>query len=303
MFFYFNLLKYFWGMCIFKIYFAVICMYFVVSGVALCEEEETGAMRITSETNRPSADCVIKGADEQKDKENRREIGIGETVKLTFRGKGVNKKSKVTWSIKGKGARLAVAGPIAFLTADLIMADNNVTIRAQIPDRPPATISFKIKKPTHLTAKKSDFQKGANNNAFALIGKLIVTVHPTSVSFADCGIIERDGGMVLDTNARPPFQPNRHNPGGNGDPPDTRNEFGDKVYLKLPFNLISGFNGLCRWTWLCDYKVTKLNKLVKQIEQIFTVSRVNSKTRPGKKTCIGTITKFKVGFSAEFEEP
>lgn len=278
-------------------------MYFVVSGIAICEEEETGAMSITSETERPSADCVIKDADEKKDKENRRKIGIGETVKLTFRGKGVNKNSKVTWSIKGKGARLKKRGPNATLTADLIMADNNVTIRAQVPDRPPATISFEIKKPTHLTARRLNFQKGSNNDAFAFIGALIVTVHPTSVSFADCGIIERDGGMVLDPNARPPFKPNPHDPGKNGDPPDKRNQFDDKVSLKVPFSLISGFNGLCRWTWLCNYKVIKLNKLVQQIKQIFTVSRFNSKKRPGKKTCRGTITKFNVEFSADFEEP
>lgn len=240
-------------------------MHFVMVGVAVCVEEESGAMSITSETTYPSADCVIKGANEKKDRENRRTIGIGETVNLTFRGKGVNEKTKATWSIKGKGAKLQESGTTATLTADLIMEDNNVTIKAEVPDRPPATISFQIKKPTHLIAKKVDFQKGSNNDRFAFIGKLIVTVHPTSVSFANCGIIEKDGGTVLDPDKPPPFKVQPHNPGNIGDPPNKRNEFDDEVMLTMDFNLISGLKGLCRWTWLCNYKVTKLDKLIQQI--------------------------------------
>lgn len=66
----------------------------------------------------------------------------------------MNKNTKVTWTKKGKGATLNARGTTATLMADLIMENNNVTVKAEAEDFPPAEITFNIKKPTRLTGKK-----------------------------------------------------------------------------------------------------------------------------------------------------
>lgn len=68
---------------------------------------ENRMLEITSQTENPSADCIIKKLI-KKDK-GRKEIGIGEIVTLTLTRKGgkpLNKNTKVTWTKKGKGATL-----------------------------------------------------------------------------------------------------------------------------------------------------------------------------------------------------
>ena len=65
----------------------------------------------------------------------------------------MNKNTKVTWTKKGKGATLNGRGTTATLMADLIMENNNVTVKAEAEDFPPAEITFNLKKPTRLTGK------------------------------------------------------------------------------------------------------------------------------------------------------
>lgn len=209
---------------------------------------------------------------------------------------------KVTWTKKGNGATLKGRGTTATLTADLIMENNNVTVKAEADDFPPAEITFNIKKPTHLTGKKGEESGKQSNIGFGIIGSIIITVHPTSVSFARCGIIEKDGGTVIDPKARPPFDVNDHDPGNNGNPPNARNEIFDKVTLVMFFNAISKLNGTCRWTWLCNYEATQIKKRIEQIQQTFTVTRTNDPKFPKQKNCSGTITKFKVPFSVKATE-
>lgn len=135
----------------------------------------------------------------KKDKA-RKEIGTGEIVTLTLTRKGgkpLNKNTKVAWTKKGNEATLRGRGTNATLTADLIMENNNVTIKAEADDFPPAEISFNIKKPTHVTGKKREKYGKQSNIGFGIIGSIIITVHPTSVSFARCGVIEKDGGTVM----------------------------------------------------------------------------------------------------------
>lgn len=50
----------------------------------------------------------------------------------------MNKNTKVTWTKKGKGATLNGRGTTATLMADLIMENNNVTVKAEAEDFPPA---------------------------------------------------------------------------------------------------------------------------------------------------------------------
>lgn len=125
-----------------------------------------GMLEIKSETDNPSADCVIKKLNEKKDKA-RKEIGIGEivTLTLTFQGgKPLNKNTRVIWTKKGKGAKLRDNGTNATLTADLIMEDNSVTVTAKADDFPPAEMTFKIKEPAHLTGKKGKRSMIARNS-------------------------------------------------------------------------------------------------------------------------------------------
>lgn len=129
---------------------------------------ESRMLEITSQTEKPSADCIIKKLNEKKDKA-RKEIGIGEIVTLTLTRKGgklLNKNTKVTWTKKGNGATLKGRGTTATLTADLIMENNNVTVKAEADDFPPAEITFNIKKPTHLTGKRE--KNPASNQILAL---------------------------------------------------------------------------------------------------------------------------------------
>ena len=106
----------------------------------------------------------------------------------------MNKNTKVTWTKKGKGATLNGRGTTATLMADLIMENNNVTVKAEAEDFPPAEITFNLKKPTRLTGKKGEEYSNQSNIGFGITGYIIITVHPTSVSFSNCGIIEKDGG-------------------------------------------------------------------------------------------------------------
>ncbi len=265
---------------------------------------ENRMLEITSQTENPSADCIIKKLNKKKDKA-RKEIGIGEIVTLTLTRKGgkpLNKNTKVTWTKKGNGATLKGRGTTATLTADLIMENNNVTVKAETDDFPPAEITFNIKKPTHLTGKKGEKYSNQSNIGFGITGCIIITVHPTSVSFARCGVIEKDGGTIIDPKARPPFEVGDHDPGNNGDPPNLRNEFDDHVTLVMLFNAISKLNGTCRWTWLCNYEATQIKKRIEQIQQTFTVTRTNDPKFPKQKNCSGTITKFKVLFSVKATE-
>lgn len=266
-----------------------------------------GMLEITSQTKKPSADCVIKKLNVKKDKA-RKEIGIGEIVELTLAfkgGKPLNKNTRVTWTKKGKGAKLKGAKTQATLTADLIMEDNSVTVTAKADDFPPAEITFNIKKPTLLTGekgKKETEYRRVTDAGFGVYGEIIVTVHPTSVSFAKCGVIEKDGGTVLDPKAKPPFKVKDHDPGNDGRPPDNRNEFTDHVQLAYLFNTIAKLNGTCRWAWLCNYEVTQLKKRIEQIQQIFTITRTNRPGFPNQKNCSGTVSKFGVSFSIKSVE-
>lgn len=262
---------------------------------------ENRMLEITSQTENPSADCIIKKLNKKKDKA-RKEIGIGEIVTLTLTRKGgkpLNKNTKVTWTKKGKGATLNGRGTTATLMADLIMENNNVTVKAEAEDFPPAEITFNIKKPTRLTGKKGEEYSNQSNIGFGITGYIIITVHPTSVSFSNCGIIEKDGGTVLDPKETPPFKLNDHDPGNKGDPPNLRNELDDHVTLVMLFNTIAKLNGTCKWTWLCNYEATQIKKRIEQIQQTFTVTRTNDPEFPKQKNCSGTVTKFKVPFSVK----
>ncbi|MBD9278203.1 MAG: hypothetical protein EGS44_10125 [Akkermansia muciniphila] len=77
--------------------------------------------------------------------------------------------------------------------ADLIMENNNVTVKAEAEDFPPAEITFNIKKPTRLTGKKGEEYSNQSNIGFGITGYIIITVHPTSVSFSNCGIMRKMG--------------------------------------------------------------------------------------------------------------
>lgn len=282
----------------------IVFAYAIMNGI--CAHAENRMLEITSQTEHPSADCVIKKLNEKKDKA-RKEIGIGETVTLTLTfkgGKKLNGNTKVTWTKKGKGATLKGVGTSATLTADLIMENNKVTVTAEVDDYPPAEITFNIKKPTHLTGKK-DKEYGAQKDlGFGITGTIIITVHPTSVSFANCGIIEKNGGTIIDPQTRPPFQVTDHDPGKQGNPPNLRNEFVDTVTLIMPFRTIAELNGPCKWTWQCNYEATniKKNNLIDKTQQIFTITRTNHPRDPKKKNCSGTITKFGVTFSVNAVE-
>lgn len=183
--------------------------------------------------------------------------------------------------------------------ADLITENNNVTVKAEAEDFPPAEITFNIKKPTRLTGKKGEEYSNQSNIGFGITGYIIITVHPTSVSFSNCGIIEKDGGTVLDPKEPPPFKLNDHDPGNKGDPPNLRNELDDHVTLVMLFNTIAKLNGTCKWTWLSNYEATQIKKRIEQIQQTFTVTRTNDPEFPKQKNCSGTVTKFKVPFSVK----
>lgn len=156
-----------------------------------------------------------------------------------------------------------------------------------------------LKKPTRLTGKKGEEYSNQSNIGFGITGYIIITVHPTSVSFSNCGIIEKDGGTVLDPKEPPPFKLNDHDPGNKGDPPNLRNELDDHVTLVMLFNTIAKLNGTCKWTWLSNYEATQIKKRIEQIQQTFTVTRTNDPEFPKQKNCSGTITKFKVPFSVK----
>ena len=87
----------------------------------------------------------------------------------------MNKNTKVTWTKKGKGATLNGRGTTATLMADLIMENNNVTVKAEAEDFPPAEITFNLKKPTRLTGKKGEEYSNQSNIGFGITGYIIIT--------------------------------------------------------------------------------------------------------------------------------
>ena len=173
---------------------------------------DTGALYIESKTALYSADCYIKGEENEDDKK-RSSIGIGESFTLTLTGKPMGDIEKLTWEfVSGKelvkeneendfkGKTEITLTARKDLTPDQLKNESSIELKVTTSEglivtmQNPIAVFF----PTGMTAAHRGTgtpEVGCNNRgATQPSAQLVVTLQPTNVSFKNIKIIERDLG-------------------------------------------------------------------------------------------------------------
>jgi hypothetical protein len=172
----------------------------------------TGELSIESKTTLYSADCYIKGEENEDDKK-RTSIGIGESFTLTLTGKPMGDIEELTWEFvsgkelvkeseedKFKGKKKITLTARKDLTPDQLKNQSSIELKVTTSEgrtvtmRDPMSVFF----PTGMTATHRGVgtpEVGCNNRgATQPSAQLVVTLQPTHVSFKNIKIIERDLG-------------------------------------------------------------------------------------------------------------
>lgn len=255
------------------------------SAISRAEEDlDAGSLHIMSETVKYSAKIHIKeeegGQISDKEKEEdkmRKELGIGERVKLTLEGKPdlIGDVSKISWSIKEGddlgSFRTQVTGTKTVLLdikQDLKKA-GNLKVEVVVESEEKREIQFSVVVPTGMEAKHQrrsydrnspDFNKRGvsfvspdgdmvNAGASAI---LEVTVLPVTVNFSNIEIIERDMGTL------PPPGEGRlastHKPMLNPAPLTEHNRVFDSIGGKRSLEELVNYILPQEWIWMCSWR-------------------------------------------------
>ena len=67
------------------------------------EEEDSGALRIETETEEYSADIYLGNTDDRKADRERKTIGVGERITLTLTGKPLGNVDELEWNLVEDG--------------------------------------------------------------------------------------------------------------------------------------------------------------------------------------------------------
>ncbi|MBS5509695.1 MAG: hypothetical protein KHX31_13810, partial [Akkermansia sp.] len=167
----------------------------------------TGELSIESKTTLYSADCYIKGEENEDDKK-RTSIGIGESFTLTLTGKPMGDIEELTWEFvsgkelvkeseedKFKGKKKITLTARKDLTPDQLKNQSSIELKVTTSEgrtvtmRDPMSVFF----PTGMTATHRGVgtpEVGCNNRgATQPSAQLVVTLQPTHVSFKNIKII------------------------------------------------------------------------------------------------------------------
>lgn len=177
---------------------------------------DTGALSIESKTTLYSADCYIKGEENEDDKK-RSSIGIGESFTLTLTGKPMGDIEKLAWEfVSGKelveeseesefkGEKKITLTVRKDLTPHQF--ENQSSIKLKVTTSEGRTVTMQnpmvVFFPTGMTATHMESgtpEEDSNNpGATQPSAQLVVTLQPTNVSFKNIKIIERDLGSDPD---------------------------------------------------------------------------------------------------------
>lgn len=172
----------------------------------------TGELSIESKTTLYSADCYIKGEENEDDKK-RTSIGIGESFTLTLTGKPMGDIEELTWEfVSGKelveeseesefkGEKKITLTARKDLTPDQLKNQSSIELKVTTSEGRTVTMQdpMSVFFPTGMTATHmgSGTPEEDSNNPGATqpSAQLVVTLQPTNVSFKNIKIIERDLG-------------------------------------------------------------------------------------------------------------
>lgn len=277
--------------------------------------DEVQALEIKSKTTLCSADFYIareqgKDVDEKTDKE-RKKLGMGEKVVLTLTGKPKGDISQLQWKIT-KGESLASLSKktegyeeVTLTVSKRVKEKGEVEVTVTTSEGLEKTIDFEILVPTKLTADvpvKSDLP--SDHNILIVAADVKLTVEPTTVSFSNIKLIERDGGLTYVRPDPPPDPQKRevklgvpHTGHGCDDARsiELNNSFVDQVVYAAYYNAVWGARLPQEWFWTCDWKVHDGNGGKKSIkDDIFQVETVEQRFK-------AEYIKFN-GMDGEFEE-
>lgn len=262
------------------------------------EDENSGSLRITSETAEYSAAIYIREEEEgsvpKEDKEEdkkRNTIGIGEFVKLTLNGKPqlIGKVSKLKWSITAGEEFAEITDEKEGVRTVTIQAKKNIssggTVTAQVAMESGDTKEFSLTVvvPSDIKAKhrrKSYDREDPNFNergvpsvtvdgevARAGAGALLeLTFQPTTVNFKEIYIMERDKG----TKPTPtPSLATVHTPNPKPLKLSNKNRMFDNIYSFRGMAVLKLHTLPQNWYWICDWNCHANGK------DTFTVTTVN----------------------------
>lgn len=246
--------------------------------------DDTGALRIESETSLYSADINIKGEKasekEKEEDKKRRSVGIGEAFSLTLTGKPKGDINELTWTFLS-GRELveeikdtALKGTILItmtVKKDLSpeQLQSNAGIKLSVTTSEGRTVSMEdpmqVFFPNGLSAKHRESgmptaRTGEDMEGFVTASaQLIVTLQPTNVNFEAIDIIERDAGSDPD-NPRQSLDDGHAGHGSdNSVPVNENNQVSDNIastanswQVNLGKHLMPQV-----WIWKCSWRVHK----------------------------------------------
>lgn len=284
------------------------------------EDENSGALRIISETAEYSAAIYIREEEEgavpkeDKDEDKKRNtIGIGEVFTLTLNGKPqlIGKVSKLKWSIT-TGENLAkFDGPdegtrkVRLITSNNVSSGGTVTAQVTMESGDTKEISLAVVVPSGIGAKhlrKSYDRKDPNFHergvpSITVDGDvsragasawLELTFQPTSVSFKGVQIMERDKGTKPDP---APTLANVHTPNPKPIGLNEKNRMSDNIGSFRGIAVLKIHTLPQNWYWICDWNCHADGKdtfTVTTVNQNFNYSWINR----AKNEATVTVSKF-----------
>lgn len=171
------------------------------------EEEDSGALRIETETEEYSADIYLGNTDDRKADRERKTIGVGERITLTLTGKPLGNVDELEWNLVEDGDKYVempeeTKGKISIVVTakKRLQRDGSATVLAVTSEGRKVKVTLNVVVPSAIRAEHKNGGMATERlpeGKMSVIGAsavLKLTLHPTSVSFKNVKIIERDKG-------------------------------------------------------------------------------------------------------------
>lgn len=230
------------------------------------EEEDSGALRIETETEEYSADIYLGNTDDRKADRERKTIGVGERITLTLTGKPLGNVDELEWNLVEDGDKYVempeeTKGKISIVVTakKRLQRDGSATVLAVTSEGRKVKVTLNVVVPSAIRAEHKNGGMSTERlpeGKTSVIGAsavLKLTLHPTSVSFKNVKIIERDKGS----------EP----PGTDFDPGHSRNGTNEAAEVsetnQLQDNVMAGIFAADveharfpqSWDWVCSWSI------------------------------------------------
>ena len=230
------------------------------------EEEDSGALRIETETEEYSADIYLGNTDDRKADRERKTIGVGERITLTLTGKPLGNVKEIEWKAEENGEEYVempqkTRGELSItVTARKRLRQGGfAVIQAITSEGRKVKTTLNVVIPSEIRAEHKNGGTATESlpeGLTAVIGAsavLKLTLYPTSVNFKNVRIIERDKGSVP--------------PGTDFDPGHSRNGANEAAKVsetnQLEDNVTGGIFAADvehshfpqSWDWVCSWRI------------------------------------------------